>query len=171
MALYLIIINITIHTLLFTNAFLFSDKYIIKRNINLNKKIEIEYIITNEYDRIIYSFIITFFVIKILKWLLDLKSQEEGELYIFLKSCKKCFKIISIIIIICLHFAYFYFFLIFGTINPYSQLPILLSTLITLALYIVFYTLICFMIYLQEKCCNNNNSCKNICELIRKKIL
>ena len=170
---YLIVINITLHTLFFLNAFLFSDKYIIKRNIYLIKNSDIIYILTREYDRLIYSYIITFILVNILKWLLDPESQEEGNEVLFkvLKPLKKCLYCISIFIIICLHFTYSIFFIIFGKINPYSQVPIILSTIITLVLHVVFYSLICLMISLQKCCNNDDNWCYNLCELIKIKCL
>ena len=75
-----IIFFIFLHSFIFLNAILFSDKNIIE--INAYKKKKIEYLITREYDTIFYTIVLLIFIIKILNWLL--KEQEDLEsIYIY----------------------------------------------------------------------------------------
>ena len=133
---YLIIafIIILIHSYLFFNMLLFSDKYISirysKGNINGG------YIIIDTLERIKNIIIISFLILRILKWILDLVNNRK--------------KAIIIVCVILLQLGYFYFIHIFLNINPNSEKIILLSTIITLALYIIFYIIVISIISLME---------------------
>ena len=160
--LMIIELNISLHTYFFINAILFSDKYISFRY-SYKKKTGILFIIMNEYDRIFLVFIVSFFIIRIIRWLLDsqndLKKAEqylqEGistELYINkIKHLKSIFiykSIISNIIICLLNLFYAYFIAIFGNINSHTQIALFLSMLISLFLYFIICGITCLFISL-----------------------
>ena len=135
---YIILLVISIHSFFFINGILYSDEYISMRN--SNEKIKLEYIITREYKRLIYSFLISLIIIRVLSFLLESKE--------YLKILNKYKINFTKFIIILLHFCYFYFFIIFGTINQHIIFPLLISTLISLAFYIAFFCIICFIIFI-----------------------
>ena len=153
-------LNISLHTYFFINAILFSDKYISFRY-SYNEKIGILFIIINEYDRILFVFIVSFFIIKIIRWLLDahdglnradqfLHIKIIADLYLKeIETLKKIFKyksIFSHILIAFLHLFYAYFILIFGNINSYTQTALFLSMIISLIIYFIICCFICLII-------------------------
>ena len=155
--LFLMIIefNIFLHTYFFINAILFSDKYISFRY-SYKEKIGILFIIINEYDRIFFVFIVSFFILKIIRWLLDTQSGlNKAEQFLhakkFVKEIKtlktifKCKSIFSNIVIFLLHLFYAYFILIFGNINSYTQIALFFSTIISLITYCIIWGFICLI--------------------------
>jgi len=145
--LMIIELNIFLHTYFFINAILFSDKYISFRY-SYKEKIGILFIIINEYDRIFFVFIVSFFILKIIRWLLDTQSGlNKAEQFLhakkFVKEIKtlktifKCKSIFSNIVIFLLHLFYAYFILIFGNINSYTQIALFFSTIISLITYCI----------------------------------
>jgi hypothetical protein len=127
----LIYITILIHNYFFINVFLFSEKYISLRYLYGESK-NIQYLLTKEFDRIIYVFIVTKFINAGLELLLRL-LQEYNFLVLFR------------IVIFALHFFYLYFTFIFANINYNIQKGVLLSylyTLIPIELYNIIISLI-----------------------------
>ena len=155
-------INILLHTFLFMNAILFSDKYISARYI-YDKKNEIEYILTKEYERIILVFAVCFFIIKIIRWFLDGKSGiKEANILLrdgftmenYVKKIENS-RLIYIyksyfgnIVILLLHLFYLFFITVFCNINSYTQLGLFLSLIISLLLNGIIYFIICLFISL-----------------------
>ena len=127
----LIYITIFIHNYFFINVFLFSEKYISLRYLYGESK-NIQYLLTKEFDRIIYVFIVTKFINAGLELLLRF-LQEYNFLVLFR------------IVIFALHFFYLYFTFIFANINYNIQKGVLLSylyTLIPIELYNIIISLI-----------------------------
>ena len=143
---FVILILISLHSFIFINAILFSDIYISERN--SYKNLKLEFIITKEYNRLIYSFFICLIIIKLLSFLIEQKK--------YLKAFNKCKLILAKIIITLLHISYFYFLMIFGTINHLIIVRLLISSLISLLVYFFFYVIICFIVsifkYFSIKC-------------------
>ena len=121
---------ISLHTFFFINTMLFTDKYIKDRN-TYNNKIEIEFLITKEFDRYIYTFIICLFIIKFIN---------------------RLYKNIFYIVIILLHLSYGYFITIFGIINSHIQIRLIRLMLIYLGSYFFIYLVICAFISLTRFC-------------------
>ena len=131
-----IIFFIFLHTLIFLNAIFFSDKNISEMNAYKNTKIE--YIITKEYDRIIYTIFIGSCFFRWFHWLF--KEQE------YLKCINKCKFISGLIIIMIFHLSFLYFLLIFTTINIHNQVPLIISSSISLGCYLFLYLIISIII-------------------------
>ena len=132
----MLFIIILLHSYLFFNMFLFSDKYI---SIKYFKgDINIAYIIVDTFYRLKYIIIISLFILRILKWILDI-----------IKNRRKI-KIVVSVILTLLQLFYFYFIHIFLNINPNSEKNILLSSIISLAFYLIFYSMVLIITSLFE---------------------
>ena len=138
----LTLINLALNTLFFLNALLLSDEYISKRNAYKNNK-NLEYILTEEYDRIIYSLLITLLIIKLFKWILKR-----------LENRKKSILIIIYCLILLFHIFFIYFLVIFGNINPRIQLELFISTLVFIIIYMVLNVLESLIIAFAKRYCN-----------------
>jgi len=165
----IILVFFSIHTYLFISAFLFSDKYISERYL-YKEKIEgighFTYILINELERIINTFLLSFIIIKILRWILYEKSceyfdklSENNFTLNRLKLIKRCYiakSLFFLIIISIFQFIYLYFILIFGNINSNTQLDLITSMVLSLMVYIgvclVFVIIISILRTISLKC-------------------
>lgn len=154
-----------IQTYFFCSFLLFSEKYI---SIRFSNKDEIgyAYIITDEFSRISLTIFISFFALKLIKWILDIINKLENE--------NKCLKITVIIILIILLLIYFYFINIFLSINPNTEKVLLISTLISFAFYLLYYIIIISTKSLLESIIEQKkgkkNNCKSCVSFITNKI-
>ena len=118
---------------------------------------------TKEYERLIYAFPISLFIVNLIKWLLFPKCN-------FGKSMKKTFTTIIKAFIFLLHLLYSYFFFIFGNIHPHIQMELFWSTFISLCFYILYcifiYYIIKFLEYCSVKC--KSQILSEIIELVKK---
>jgi len=143
--LIMIFIIILLHSYYFFNIFLFSDKYI---SVRYSKEyINFAYIIADTYHRINHIIIISFFILRILKWILDIINLYPS----------KILKIIISIFLTLLQLFYFYFIHIFLNINSNSENVIIISTIISLVLYLIFYSFILLIISLMKWISNIKN--------------
>ena len=150
----ILVIFMHLHTYSFFNAFLFSDKYISVRY-SYKGNINLIYIITDEFSRILIVIIFSYLVLLIFKSLLNLTKDSKKIIIIFL------------IIIILIHLFYFYFIHIFTNINLNSINDLLLSEILSLFLYFIFKVFITFIKSCLNLCLQK---CKNetVCEIINK---
>ena len=160
----IILIFFSIHTYLFISAFLFSDKYISERYL-YKGKIEgighFTYILINEIERIINTFLMSLIIIKILRWILYEKSYEYLDKLSKNKFTLKRLKLIKgfyicksyffLIIILFVQLIYLYFILIFGNINSYTQLDLIFSMILSLMIYIGFCLVFAIIISILRK--------------------
>jgi len=114
-------------TYFFFNVFLFTDKYISVRY-PYKADISFPYIIFDEISRISVATFFSFFVLKCIKWIFDINTDDKSTL----------FKVILIILIIIPQFFFFYFIHIFININPNSIKTLISSTILSLIFHIIF---------------------------------
>ena len=138
-------IMIYLHTFFFVNTLLFTDNYI--KDSNTYNKIEIEFLITKEFDRYIYTIIICLFIIQCINGL---------------------YKYIFYIIVSLLHLVYGYYITIFGYINSHIQIRLIYLMLIYLGSYFFIHLLICLVISLF-RICSLKKKCK-FCFLLSNQI-
>ena len=180
----IILIILFVHTFFFFNALLFSDKYISNRYL-FEEEIEgighFLYIIYNEYERIFTALFLSFFIIKIFRWILYEKSVEyldeikKSDVSIkrieLLKGLYICKILFFLPVIIIFHCIFFYFILIFGNINSNTQLPLIISMLLSLILYFIiifpFILLISLLKFISIKPCCDNCQVSNDCNLCK----
>ena len=109
----------------FFNVILFTDQYI---SVRYNKKnITISY---NELIRILCAFFFSFGLLYIIKWIFDIKIDDNNKLL-------KVFVIFIKILIILIQIFFFYFIHLFININPNSLNDLLISTLFSLFIHII----------------------------------
>ena len=148
------IIKIIIFVLnyLFITALLFNDNYISLR-ITI-KENELEHILTKEFRRIIFVFVIAQFISKIIFFFFNAKERlEENEEYFkngintqeyfkqldYLKYCFKIKFIIGFIFILIFHISIIYYFIIFTYIYRNINLSLFIYFLLTIFIYIIFH--------------------------------
>ena len=148
------IIKIIIFVLnyLFITALLFNDNYISLR-ITI-KENELEHILTKEFRRIIFVFVIAQFINKIIFFFFNAKERlEENEEYFkngintqeyfkqldYLKYCFKIKFIIGFIFILIFHISIIYYFIIFTYIYRNINLSLFIYFLLTIFIYIIFH--------------------------------
>jgi hypothetical protein len=126
---YVLFIILLFITYFFFNVFLFTDKYISVRY-SYKTDISFPYIIFAEISRISVATFCCFFVLKYIKWIFDLKTDDKIKLF-------KGIKIILIIFTIFLQIFFFYFIHIFININPNSIKTLISSTILSLIFHII----------------------------------
>ena len=121
----ILFITLFLYIYFFFNVILFTDQYI---SVRYNKKnITISY---NELIRILCAFFFSFGLLYIIKWIFDIKIDDNNKLL-------KVFVIFITILIILIQIFFFYFIHIFININPNSVNDLIISTLLSLFIYFI----------------------------------
>ena len=137
--------TISLHTYIFVNTLLFSvNNYKAYKDIN-----SLEFSITKQYDRFIYTFFLFFSIIKIYHFII--KKMNESSV-----CCN--FYIIFLFLFFIMNLAFTYFIIIFSIINSYMMNILYISMIIYARIYLFMYTIICFIFsvlrFLSLKCKN-----------------
>jgi hypothetical protein len=121
----ILFITLFLYIYFFFNVILFTDQYI---SVRYNKKnITISY---NELIRILCAFFFSFRLLYIIKWIFDIKIDDNNKLL-------KVFVIFIKILIILIQIFFFYFIHLFININPNSVNDLIISTLLSLFIYFI----------------------------------